>query len=288
MDTSRRKHPYYRAHRALNFIYSRADFRALSVVVRWAYTIVSVTAGAVLILLQFPPEIDDSWGRPGEWVSSVYEYRFAVVAVMLGLQLSASAAKWFVTSQEKRRLPVKKVSGVLDDYVVSHFAEKKAGDHQYRATLFQVRHCRPFGGWLGVVCRSGYLYTSWRTIFSIDPNNKANNTGYAGECWRRSSHREGSTIKSEAVLPDVRTDAMEAANDIDYKKLGYLADSEYNVMAVKSRVFWATAIRVNGRVWGVLVLDSTDPSALTSTKQAHNKSMESLAQTAKILTLLIS
>ena len=72
---------------------------------------------------------------------------------------------------------------------------------------------------------------------------------------------------------------------MDYKVKGWLADQEYDGMNVKSTVFLATVIRVNGRLWGVLVLDSTDPGVLPGQRNRADRqaNLESVALSLSVL-----
>ncbi len=100
------------------------------------------------------------------------------------------------------------------------------------------------------------MYQKRTTVFSIAPESWKHNTGMAGECWRR----YGETIVES--LPDVDIAGPSDATIDDYKTRGFLDDREYEVMSVKSLVFFAIDIRVKGKTWGILVLDTTDPSKM--------------------------
>lgn len=118
-------------------------------------------------------------------------------------------------------------------------------------------------------------------MFSIDSECVARNTGYAGECWRRG----GSTIITNQPLPDTRGVSVTPQQEQGYIQQGWLADEEYATMSVKSRVFYATGIRVNGRLWGVLVLDSTDENTVPGSKSIgrHGEVLEQIALSLALL-----
>ena len=131
---------------------------------------------------------------------------------------------------------------------------------------------------LGIVARSGELFTRFKTVFSIDANVESRNTGFACECWRRA----GETIIIEKMLPDHRAGPLPDQYVNNYKTQGWLADQEYSRMSVKSIVFLATGIRTNGKLWGILVLDSTDPNSglaenARKDRETHQKHLESVA-----------
>jgi hypothetical protein len=204
--------------------------------------------------MQFVDPTDQRVGGPFlptfRWL---HEHRFVIVAVLFLFDASARGVLW--VARKVRKLNTEALSKVLDALVYEVFPGRDAQKHHYRATLFKVRRFCRYGSWLGIVARSGHTFTRRVTIFSIDPNKLASNTGFAGECWR-----QGGTLISTDALSDMGAKTVADQEVEDYKSLGWLADIEYDRMSVKSRVFMATCIRVGGQPWGVLVLDSTDSS----------------------------
>ena len=276
---SRRQHKKYWVHRFLNRfagVRSRKFHRFLKVLTGIGYAL----AGVSLVLVQFC-DPDDQWFSPAwrEYLTYVHANQFAVVAYLLGTQLLLQAANWIA---DRFQAPdVVKLDRVLDHLVSRHFGDKDLETHKYRATLFKVRSFWPFGTWLGIVGRSGMLYPQRTTVFSIDATTEKYNTGIAGECWRQS----GQTIFKK--LPDIREDSTSEEAINEFKLAGYLDDCEYQAMSVKSTVFLATGIRVAGKIWGILVLDTTDPKQHpTDRQQKHHR--ETLDFAAIALSNLLS
>jgi len=263
---SQRTHPYYRRHRMLNRI---AGLPLLHVegIVR---TLVIVTNAAALGFLALTPFCDpQGQSIPGVLsaaVSWIHARRFVIAATIIGVSLGLQFLTWFFARW--RAFDVNKLENVLNTLNTRIFTDQNRNEYQYRTTLFKVRSFPCCGLWLGIVARSGRLYRKWRTVFSIDPNNEAHNTGFVGECWRQ----DGSTII--AALPAV-DDNLGSAEEIDrYVKKGYLDQREYQTVQVRSRVLLATGIRVRGRLWGILILDSTDATQLPKQRKRPTEDLE--------------
>lgn len=242
-------------------------------------------AAAFLVLIKFCEPVGQDFGPMGGFAKFMYTHRFLIVCVLLSVQLVFQVLTF--VSRWLQGFDAEKVKTVLDNLVEAYFPERDLARHYYRATLFRVKKFKPFGKWLGIVARSGLLYTRFGTVFSIDHDKKENNTGFAGECWRR----EGQTIEGGIVLPDQREQPPTAEQLEEYKMRGWLADVEYDVMSVKAVVLSATGIRVKGKIWGILVLDSTDTSAyLPDESKAHLRvdRRRALESSATSLTLLLS
>jgi hypothetical protein len=196
--------------------------------------------------------------RLGHWASSeIWTHRFEVALTLVSTTILLGMASLFTGFVQ--RLSVKNLKIIkkcLEAAVEEHFEDRQNG-HTYRATLFRAFYV-PFtgGGWLGIVQRSGDVYVTWRTIFGIDRQRKECCTGIVGECWWN-AHAQ---LKSQfyGSLPEVQ-----AGDDVslEYLNEGFLDKREFKKIAKASLFFHATEIRVNGKVWGVLVLDSTDPNA---------------------------
>ena len=174
------------------------------------------------------------------------------------------ASLWLVLRLQPRNF--QRIKLLLDALVPEVFPRRDIEKHHYRASLFKARRFWPFGSWLGIVARSGHKFTRKTTIFSIDENVVDHNIGFAGECWW-----QGHTFINPRALPDLDVPNVSERDQLEYKAMGFLADVEFSQISMKSRVFLATCIRVDGKldsaIWGVLVLDSTDSNALPNQKE---------------------
>lgn len=259
VSEARREHKWYRVHRCLNWLAGIHTPTAY----RWIRRFSSICFWLAAAFLALIPFCDPRDQQVDEWwqgaFNTIHTYRFTIAASIITVQLILQAAIWLAGKLQS--LDVTKLENVLNHAVARHFTEQDRSKYDYRATLFKVRSCWFCGSWLGIVARSGTLYPQRTTVFCIDPNQERYNTGIAGECWRR----EGQTIIKE--LPDVQAGSPSQDTVNEFKAAGYLADCEYRPLSVKSTVFYATGIRVAGKVWGALVLDSTDPSQLPKERQ---------------------
>lgn len=263
-----RHHPRYRLHK---FIQSIPFFTGVNWLA-WVVFVGSLTTGTAatlfLALLRFCQPNPDSYPKIVNAACAwVHSNQLMIAVVLLALQTIAAA----VSSTTRRfvsRLKLTQIERLLNQCVTQMF-ENRTGDHVYRATLFTVRAFPMCGRWLAAVARSGHTYRRLRAVFSIDTEKRSNNTGYAGECWRQA----GQTLVCPEELPDIRTQPADPEALKQYARAGFLAEEELSTMAVKSRVFLAMGIRVRGQLWGILVLDSTDPSTMSSVRNAMRRKL---------------
>jgi|GEM_PF-4857527 len=242
----RREHPHYRIRRALNRCASRlVQDEAAARWYRWLFV-----AGAGLIplfitVLEFAdPEDQQAIPVPQELLEWLHTHRLMVVLLLAVIELVGGLASFLLNVL--CLFDRQQVREILETAVQHHFQEQNRSEYHYRATLFKIRYCPILGTWLGIVARSGENYTGSNTIFSLDRMRKQKCTGIVGECARQNTQ----------VIVALAGDAA----DDEYATRGYVADCEFQALNVKASVFFATPIvRQNGRTWGVLVLDTTDP-----------------------------
>jgi hypothetical protein len=163
---------------------------------------------------------------------------------LFGSQVAAGAAALFV--QRFQPFERRKVEEILETALAHHFPNRDPAQHHYRATLFKIRRFPFFGSWLGIVCRSGENYRQSNTVFSLNRMDHNKCTGIAGECVRQNAELTVGPLDP---------------NDPKYLETGWIAQCEHGVFNVRATVFFATPVRrQDGRQWGVLVLDTTDPN----------------------------
>lgn len=215
----------------------------------WSFWVLAWFATAVLAVIQFCDPQGQPLNQPlksiVEWV---YPSRLWIAIAMISLQAVCGLGVWFVHIM--RPIDTAKAKLLLENAVSHHFSKMDAAKHVYRATLFKIRGWESWPGqWLGIVSRSGETYNRSNTVFLIDRAKAENCTGLAGLCFRA----QGQTIIQVV-------EAAEGEKE-KYITLGNLADEEYSDINCRSVVFFATGVkRQNGKLWGVLVLDSNDPS----------------------------
>lgn len=259
-----RRHPRYRAHKILNWLAYSAH--ALQTVVRGLVGVTTVLAGVVLTLL---PYSDTRQSPLPDWLKIVepvmkwfHTHEIVIVLVTVVVCIMTHLASYLVSrciSYDRA-----KIKSLLDAIGLHAFGDQDEENHHYRVTLFKVRSENHsllgyllgghwlWGAWLGVVARSGHMYISKTTVFSIDAKCDEQNTGVAGECWRC-----GATVIKK--LPNI-TNSSSPTEIEEYKKSGFVDDCEYRTLQKNPTLVVATGIRINGRTWGILVLDTTDSS----------------------------
>jgi len=281
----RRKHRHFYPHCVLNWIFGVPGARWLAGIAKGTFGVISTLSAAFLILLSFlePPDPNVT-GKLESALGWVHENRFAVCCVMLIFEVVSGLLIWLLGFVTVRRLNRRKAKSVLN-WLVDKLFEDRQADHVYRATLFKVRRFWGFGWWLGIVARSGETYPKGSTIFCINPHTKAHNTGVAGECWWRAQNNTGECFRIE--LPDCRASPDDAQMASLYKTQGYVDDCEHGIISVLACYFHVTVIRLRGRVWGVLIVDSTDTNAKPSTKPQTRKQDEAMRNAAEVIRLLI-
>lgn len=259
-----RVHRFYHVHRVLNFCINWWPgwigwlIRLTSLASLWL-----IAAFVVLVRVADP---DGQANLPAwaiGWLGTIHQNRFLIVVLLIGVQAICQFLLW--VGKQIGQPEAKKIVPILDLVVDQVFPNQDRRNHIYRATLFKSRRCWLLGRWLGIFSRSGKMYRKRQTIFSISHESKVHCTGLAGECWKQDG------ITFSLILPDCRTGPVTEDNMAKYHLEGCLDPREYTKMAVKSQVFLLTGIRVAGQLWGILVVDSTDPTSLPSrSKQNHD------------------
>lgn len=224
----------------------------------WSLSVIAVLG---LTILQFCDNANDiQHPLLKELVLFLYSHRLKVSLIFAILQLiCASGIAWVAWCTP---FDHEKLQRVLNQIVSHCFDEIDYENHDYRATIFQIRGLRGIrkytGQWVGIVCRSGENYDQSETVFLVDRMSPDKSTGIVGRCFAA----EGQTIMPTMLLPE---------DPESYKQACHLADAEYNAMNVKSRIVFATGIKRHGKLWGFLVLDTTDSRQLPGVNQQKSK-----------------
>jgi hypothetical protein len=150
--------------------------------------------------------------------------------------------------------------------------------HAHRITLFKrvawrwrVRPTRgswwrpwgtghwPWSGWLVPISRSGHTTQRSEAVF-LAPDDADKCEGIAGQVWARDQ-----TIILEN-LPDLNIGCPTDQNITDYATRAWLPESwvrrRLNEGKPFARSLCGIPVEVNGRLWGVLVLDSRNPDGI--------------------------
>jgi len=164
---------------------------------------------------------------------------------------------------------------VLDEFREDIFSDI-AGDplHEHRVTLFKRVQwgchlpClwRPWNGWLIPVIRSGHTTQSTSTVFPApDAADKAQ--GVAGEAWK------GSFVWIEG-LPDVAGNATDEDTRV-FAETTCVPEKWVRKHRPNRRSYGGLLVEVRGKPWGVIVLDSTNPTGL---KPGKRKAFQNFAK----------
>jgi hypothetical protein len=157
------------------------------------------------------------------------------------------------------------------DFVFSD--ERNENRHHHRVTLFRfhrVFHYPCFLVWpwesrLIPVARSGHATQNTDTTF-VAPDDADRAEGFAGKTW--------ATFSTMIVndLPDLDTDSSDEAVQF-YAKQAFFSEDwlrrRIKAKRINGRSFCGIPIRVKGREWGVIVIDSRSPKSIKKEAEAH-------------------
>jgi len=129
----------------------------------------------------------------------------------------------------------------------------------HRLTVFKANRRQSK---LRIVARSAEPTRGSKTYWRIDPDDQSKCEGVAGAGWYLDSviTRPGS---NESELPDVSGHCT-AEEVLDYAKRTWCTPEQVRKHRWGARSFAALTIRVKGRRWGVLVLDSVSPQGAST------------------------
>lgn len=171
-----------------------------------------------------------------------------------------------------------KLQFLLNEYQAKAFASKVSEpNHHHRVTLFKYRqwcffrrHCtgkwywpwgkhNPFSGWLIPVLRSGYTSQKTKIIFSA-PDNADEAEGVAGKAWSTQSaviFKGLPPLSKKGPKRDIKNYCGATACPEE------IVNQKINLGKPMPRSIAATPIEVNGKIWGVVVLDSRAPDGIS-------------------------
>jgi hypothetical protein len=275
-----RVHPPYRWRWWVNRF---AKFLGRGFIIKTVGTLVAFLAPVSALLIGFVKWVDSAGAHAAgvfePTVAWIYDRRVGLGLILLATQTGCIVLLGLFKLRWLRPIDRRRIEKVLQQEVRRFFGEGDHAEHHYRCTLFKKRWFPFLGCWLGSVARSGESFRRMQTIFSVDANAVKHNTGIAGECFRRGRP----IIKSLdfAVSDEDTTDGEESRRR--YRRETYLAAEEYDRMSITASVFLAVPIRVGDAMWGVLVLDSTDPASAPAQGSQSSERLLSLNTTAVYL-----
>lgn len=152
-------------------------------------------------------------------------------------------------------------------------------NHQHRVTLFQRKRFAswprrgagpawwPYGkgrwpgsGWMKPVLRSGHTTKKTKAIF-LAPDDPSLAEGLAGQSW------VGNQVLIRPDLPDLNVPKPSKKKVEEFARKTFCSDSMVQFMIRNKKPMpqslAAIPVDVNGQIWGVVVLDSSDPNGVT-------------------------
>lgn len=167
------------------------------------------------------------------------------------------------------------IKELVDRIAKEAFTGTTGANHHHRATLFQhVQWCwlcpfhgnwywpwgpgrMPWSGWLVPVIRSGYATQNSKTVF-LAPDDADQAEGVAGLVW--ANDKEMVIETPTAITPSSTTAEVNAYSANTYVSHDWI-QHQIESGNVLHASFRGIPIEVKGRKWGVLLLDSRDPTA---------------------------
>ncbi len=258
--------------------------KAIYAISGYIYVLAGLMSSGTIWLMDV--EKDDKWieQKPILWM--LIE-RFQEGAIWLLLLIAVVVVAMAIVKRMADPWVVEKLQFILDEYQGKVFKNLNVPkDHnrvtlfKYRKGLFFRRHWqeegkadwklfktrRWYGNYLVPYMRSGHLTLKTKTLFFIDNENSARTQGLAGLAW---------SSGQIAILPDLPEikPGTGAGKKESYAKVTrssvrflerYLAEGK-----MPPRSMAAVPVECNGKLWGVIVLDSLTPLAVTQESVEH-------------------
>lgn len=250
--------------------------------------IIYVVAGLLssLTIWLMDVEKDDKWiaQKPIVWV--LIE-RFQEAAIWFLLVIALVVAVTAIIKQMADPWVVEKLQFILDEYQDKVFKNVNVPKDHNRVTLFKYKRNLWFrrhwlelptakwglfktrrwcGDYLVPYMRSGHLTLRTKTIFFIDSDNSLNSQGVAGLAW---SQRGVVIIPSLPQITKTSKPKIKESYATGTKTSIRFLERYLSEGRTPSRAMAAMPVECNGKLWGVIVLDSLDPQGVTADSVDH-------------------
>lgn len=219
--------------------------------VRWIALILAACATGVVKTAWTPPlaaiALVFEWTKANNWWVLPVLPTIAVLCQWGEARIQFHERLWSLFSLLDQML------GILRTELIPLGLSTEPESH-HRLTLFRANsRCTK----LTIVARSGEATHDSRTEWRIDPNDEKKCQGIAGMAWFLGTHVVVPGA-NEPDLPELTSDTSENhLSDYARRTMTTIEDCRQQLWAARS--YAALQIRVSGRRWGVLVLDSRDP-----------------------------
>jgi len=207
-----------------------------------------------------PAKVGQSWKFAGDFLSTVDNNAWILLP---GLLLGVGVTQ-FVRRMIGPPFVWETIHRLLDHVREEVFGSYIEPVHYHRVTLFKYvkwrftwrsKGGRPRrSGWLVPVERSGHTSRQTKVAFWA-PDDADLAEGVAGHTW---AVRKAIWVSS---LPDLGTDMSEQAYSA-YAKASWVSVEELRREAPLARSFYGIPIEITGKPWGVIVLDSRNPTLI--------------------------
>ena len=187
-------------------------------------------------------------------------YRTELTLAAASLILSAQTLIEFLETRKSSR---KSIQAIIDTLHKDYFGRVAASEkYKHRVTLFRHRRVL-LSRWreelvLEVRSKLG-THGNSRTRFRVH-DFEAYNEGVVGRAWYTNA-----SVTEELPPWPPDSDNLEARRS--YAQRGFLSLEKADKLHVKSEAISATCVRVKGKKWGVLVVDSMQPGVVSSQKE---------------------
>ncbi len=257
------------------FIYNSAEYVYLIAGVLISFSMWALNLKGDELFLE-----DFAWALPAVKVFQGFGL-YIVAALMLAVLVS------MLVRQQADPWVIEKLEFILNKYQEKIFKNSNAAFDCNRVTLFRFekglwfkkhwmdrkqKWWRPFktrrmyGNYLVPFMRSGHMALKTKTVFYIDSENSANTEGVAGEAWVTRKVRIMPDLP--LLTPTTGKTAKESYAKVTRSTVRFL-DKYLSENRQPPRSIVAMPVECNGKLWGVIVLDSRDALGVTAESVEH-------------------
>lgn len=208
-------------------------------------------------------------------VQFIHNYGFIINPILLALISLFSWANLYIGQKHSWRT----IEAILEEQRNLLFGKLNDPEHNHKVTLFmwkQILWFKPWtwrvGGYLVPVARFGERSRNNIPNFKAPINNPGLAEGVAGLGWQHKKpvHKFNLPNLNETQPSNTQfeTYAKETNMGVKWVKKRWIADQRNKRSTALSYAVWR--IKASGKVWGVLVIDSTIPAKIIP-KPADNK-----------------
>lgn len=218
---------------------------------------VQVVAGVLVLLISAALRAPvDQWSQRSPMLGALLAVMQETAWFFLALLIAVAGAAGLLRKYTSPPWVWALIENMLTQFREDVFTNPRDSEvHFHRVTLFKWVRWRPcwppkgmFQGWLVPVARSGHTTRSKIARFRAPRDDPDRAEGIAGESWAK----DGVVLIPE--LPDLGTDSSAETHDT-YAKVTRVSVEWLSKKRPLARSYAGFPVEVNGRPWGVVVLD---------------------------------